>query len=119
MRTEPCPEKKLNGLDQRTAALDELRRVARQEKARLFLRAVPTQEYLVLLSNAGVLSARMIPETECHLNASTGESHCEHTGDPGKDCRQAWCQYAKLMRMRLLNRLGLAYALERKKLGVL
>lgn len=100
------------------ARLDEIRRVARQEPARLFLRAVPTQDYLVLLSQAGVLKARTNGETSCHLVAETGEAVCEHNGDPGVDCRQSWCRYATLMRMRLLYRLGEAYARARRRYGV-
>lgn len=104
------------GVAENIARLDEVRRVARQDKARLFLRAVPTQEYLVLLSQAGILSARGVQETGCHLDAASGEARCYHNGDPGKDCRQSWCRYAVLMRMRLLHRLGAAYARERRRL---
>lgn len=97
------------------ARLDEVRRVARHDRASLFRRAVPTQDYLLLLGQAGVLNVRGLPETTCHLNAVTGEAHCCHNGDPGVDCRQSWCKYATLMRMRLLVRLGQAYALERRR----
>lgn len=115
-----CQEKSETGrVPEHIARLDEIRRVADQDKSRLFLRAVPTQDYLVLLSQAGLLSARGQPETDCHLDADSGEARCYHNGDPGKDCRQSWCRYAVLMRMRLLNRLGAAYALERRRLGVL
>lgn len=116
---EEVPEhERKTGLAERIERLDEIRRVARRDRARLFLRAVPTEDYLVLLSQAGELKARAVPETDCHLNAATGEAFCFQKGDPGKDCRQSWCRYAVLMRMRLINRLGHAYALERIRLGV-
>lgn len=106
------------GVAENIARLDEVRRVARRDRARLFLRAVPTTDYLRLLSEAGVLQAPAVQETSCHLDAETGEAMCNHAGDPGKDCRQSWCRYAVLMRMRLFNRLGAAYARERNRLGV-
>lgn len=114
-QTEAAP----GGVAENIARLDEIRRVARLDKARLFLRAVPTTEYLFLLSQAGILSARGQRETDCHLVAETGEAVCNNRpGNPQYDCRQSWCPAAALNRMRLITRLGGAYAHERKALGV-
>lgn len=98
------------------ARLDEVRRVARLDRAKLFLRAAVSIDYLVLLSQAGVLVARGVAQTNCAV--INGELKCVHNGEPRMDCRQPWCRYGALMRMRLVNRLSEAYALERKKLGV-
>lgn len=114
-QTEAAPR----GVAENIARLDEIRRVARQDKARLFLRAVPGTEYLLLLSQAGILSARGQRETDCYLIAETGEPVCNsQPGNPQYDCRQSWCPAAALNRMRLITRLGVAYAHERKALGV-
>lgn len=107
------------GVAENIARLDELRRVDRRDRARLFLRAVPTTEYLLLLSQAGILSARGQRETDCYLIAETGEPVCNsQPGNPHLDCRQSWCPASALNRMRLITRLGAAYAHERKALGV-
>lgn len=98
-------------------SLDELRRVANgPQRYKLFVRAAVSNEYLVVLSQAGVIVARGRRETRCTLNASSGELRCYLGHEPADDCRLRQCRYAALMRMRLLVRLREAYALERKRL---
>lgn len=99
------------------ARLDEVRRVADTNKARLFRRAVPTIDYLILLSTAGVLHAKGLKETECRIDIETGEQMCEYNGAPGLDCRLPSCPFGALMRMRLITRLGEAYAREKNRLA--
>lgn len=80
------------------------------------MRAVPTVDQLLLLSNAGILKAPANEETTCRVDYETGEIVCDHNGDPSKDCRLPYCRHAALMRMRLVSRLGQVYARERKRL---
>lgn len=95
--------------------LDDLRRTASTDRWKLFRRAAPSDEYLIKLSEAGVLKTRGFPETSCRL--IDGEAICDNNGEPRTlDCRQAWCPYAALMRMRLIVRLRAAYARERRRL---
>jgi hypothetical protein len=91
--------------------------VFKEHPEQLFRRAVVGVPYLRLLSSAGVLKARGRLATNCSIN-SEGELLCVHNGAPGPDCRLAACRYAALMRTRLDLRLGEAYALERRRLGV-
>ena len=104
---------------ERYRQLDLARRVAASPdtKATLFRRAAVEDEYLEFLSEAGILKPRGAPITNCVLAHDSGELVCAHRGkQPPEDCRQAACPYAAIMRMRLRNRLRLAYARERKRL---
>lgn len=61
---------------------------------------------------------RGLPETDCVLDASTGELRCHHPRQaPGnKDCRIVQCSYRELMQNRVADRLR--RALLRKLNGV-
>ena len=98
--------------------LDLIRRVSETQRHKLFVRAVPPDEWLIDLSEAGVIRTRGSAETNCTANAATGESVCvfQHSREPKIDCRQPWCPFAATMRMRLITRLRAVYALERRRL---
>lgn len=101
------------------SALDELRKVAASpDRWKLFQRAEPADEYLVLLSEAKILRTQGLKETGCQMDWKTGEAVCQAKGEAVLDCRNSWCPFAALMRMRLVHRLRGAYARERKRLVV-
>ena len=99
--------------------LDALRKVASgPDRRTLFARARVPDEFLVELSQAGVLRVRGKLETNCGIQHESGELVCCHSGgEPALDCRLPSCPYAALMRMRLVMRLRAAYALERSRLA--
>lgn len=100
-------------------AFNRIRRIADTDKPRLFRRAEPDDEYVKLLSEAGVLKAKGQRETKCIAIPRDGDwiALCNHrSGMPARlDCREPSCPYAILMRMRVDRTLRQAYALERKK----
>ena len=114
-----CEREAKDVQDEGHEVLDELRKVAASpDRWKLFHRAEPADEYLVLLSEANILRARGLKETGCQMDWETGEAVCHETGEAALDCRSLWCPFAALMRMRLVHRLRGAYARERKRLVV-